>query len=396
MAPLNKRLVAIIFKAISLSLLLWGCSSFGQTSPNVASPEQSATSWLMEGGSATRSRATNGEVGYPLQLAVRVSVGGDTQYASPVTIDRELLFVEGDKQLHVFSLGDRSQRWEIPVLGSYLSPAVAGETVFVRAESGTDGYLLALNASSGTQSWQYKFEAVGSSNDNIGGHVTSPVVVDGLVVVGAAKTIEALDAKTGKPRWRTELKDAISSSLAVADGLAYVTDLTTLYALDLYSGGEQWQRQFEQIPPMFSPIVAGDRVFIASKAGIHALNRLDGTTLWDRSFGDQPLIPAAADGDRFFVKTINQLYMLDSKTGDLLWQYEALNYVSIPAVTAEHLYIVTRADGGSQLRVLQKQSGKELWRSENLDLNNGSPVIAGAIVYVRTKAGEVFGFQSKE
>ena len=83
------------------------------------------------------------------------------------------------------------------------------------------------------------------------------------------------------------------------------------------------------------------------------------------------------------------------QSGEVIWNYATTNFLSLPALTDEHLYVVTRSDGGSQLRTLQQASGKELWRSEDLQLNNSAPIAAGGAIYIRTVDGGILGYRTE-
>ena len=145
----------------------------------------SDTPWLMEGAGPQRNRAIDAQITPPLVAQERFVLGGDTELGSPVSVTREMLFADGDHRLHAFGLADGQERWRIDLLGSYLSPAVAEDKVFVRVESGEQGYLVALALATGEPQWDYQFPKVGSQYNNVGGHVTSPAVLGDLVVVGA-------------------------------------------------------------------------------------------------------------------------------------------------------------------------------------------------------------------
>ncbi|RIK35891.1 MAG: pyrrolo-quinoline quinone, partial [Chloroflexi bacterium] len=179
----------------------------------------------MEGFSPARSRTTNEAIQPPLDIQSEYTLADRAEQASPVAIAGGLLFVEGTNKLYAVALDSGEER-----AGAFFSPAVVDGVVYVRSESGADGFIYALEAGTGVKLWQHRFEQVGSAYDNIGGHVTSPVVVDGLVLVGAAEALYALDAKTGTEVWRYDTEFPIISSAAVAESLVYVGDFTRLYA----------------------------------------------------------------------------------------------------------------------------------------------------------------------
>lgn len=350
--------------------------------------------WAMEGRNLSRNRASDESVAPPLTLEKTFHVGGDTSFASPIGVAHGRLFVDGERQLQVIDQQNGEEVWRFRLAGSYTSPAVAGDNVFIRAESGEEGFIFALTAETGAKLWEFRFPKVGSPYDNIGGHVTSPVVAQGQVLVGAAQSLYALDVESGEPVWEFRLQSPIGSSAAVADDLVFVSDFTTLYAVKLTSGEEAWRYDFGGVSLFFAPIVADDQVLIASSDTAFSLDRRTGALRWARQIPGEELIPAAADDSLMYIKSANRLFALDRASGALRWRYETVNFVSVPALAGDQLYVVTRFPGGSQLRALNRETGAELWVSDDQNLARSAPVVAGGRVYVRTEAGDILVYRS--
>lgn len=377
-----------------ISSLVAACT-VGNFRVSQRTPTVPGAPWSMEGAGPQRNRATNESILPPLAVQDKFVVGGDTALVSPVAIAGDMVFADGEYRLHAFGLADGQERWRVELPGSFLSPAVVDDTVFVRAEADSTGSLVALNRETGVQRWSFQFPSVGSSYDNIGGHVTSPVAFDGIVVAGAARSMIALNVQSGAVVWQFESAEPIASSAAMDDNTVYFADFTHLYALDLQTGKQRWHFTHDAVTLFFAPLVVNNTVIAVDRNTIYALARSDGQVLWQRSFGNQEVIPAAATDDQLYVKSVNQLWAVNAHSGEVRWNYATTNFVSLPALTAEHLYIVTRSDGGSQLRTLQQRDGKEVWRSEDLPFSNSAPVAANGAIYVRTVNGGIVGYRSK-
>lgn len=384
------RCRAILISVLLVLPLLAGCNR-AHSAPR---PVDMTAEWPMEGFSPARSRTTNEAIQPPLDIQSEYTLADRAEQASPVAIAGGLLFVEGTNKLYAVALDSGEERWTINLAGAFFSPAVVDGVVYVRSESGADGFIYALEAGTGVKLWQHRFEQVGSAYDNIGGHVTSPVVVDGLVLVGAAEALYALDAKTGTEVWRYDTEFPIISSAAVAESLVYVGDFTRLYALDVQTGEERWRFDHGQMSLFFAPIIVADQVALASYDTIYMLDRASGAQRWSKRFDNMQVIPAGATHQHLYVKTANQLWALDNSDGAVLWNYAMPNFISLPAITNDQLYIITRADGSSQLRALQQSDGRELWRQDRAGILNAAPVIAGGRVYVRTDSGGILVFAS--
>ena len=346
----------------------------------------------MEGYSPQRNRVTVDNVQPPLNIQQEIIVGGDTQFGSPVGVAQNLIFVESARKLHVFAQDSGEEQWFFDLPGFFFSPAVAGNTVFVRAESGEDGFILALSVDAGLKLWEFKFPRVGSAESNFGGHVTSPVVANGLVLVGAAQSFRALEIKTGKEVWVFDLKDPIASSATVVDGRVYFTDFSHLYAIDLKTGLERWRFEHEGLSLLFAPVATSDEIIFTSKNVIYALNPNDGAVIWTKSLDTESLVPSAIAGDRVYTKSVNELFALDRLTGETVWTFQAADFVSLPAITADQIYLITRAGGNGQLRALRVADGQEVWQSDNVQIANAAPIVASGHVYVRTVDGRVLAY----
>lgn len=378
--------------ACIITALLAGCAQASSAAGN-SQWNVDAAEWVMEGGWPDRSRKSAENTAPPLAVERIYSIGGDTQYVSPVTVAQDLVFAEGPQTLHVLDGADGKEQWKINLAGAYLSPAVDGDSVFVRVESGADGYIFALSLDAGDKLWEFKFPYVGSSYDNVGGHVTSPVIADGLVLVGAAQTLFALDAATSNLVWQFDLDDPVASSAAVAGEIVYVTDFMNLYAVDLHTGKELWRYNHDVVTLLFAPIVVGDRIVITVDDSVIVLNRLDGKVLWSKEFSDTAVIPAAASPDRVYVKSTTSLMALNLADGNPLWKYDATNFISLPALTNEYAYVITRAEASSQLRALRLADGVEVWSNDHSELANAAPVAAAGRIFVRTVDGEILSYQ---
>lgn len=396
---LNIRLQFV--RLLLCGVLLAACASPG-TKPFVSDPilpaaanssDSAAGDWAMEGHGLDRSRATSGEFSLPSRLVSEYKIGGDTQFTSPVSVAQGTLLADGEQILYALNVVDGKERWRFNLPGSFLSPAVAGNRLFVRAEAGADGFVFALSLDVGAKLWQYRFPAVGSSYDNVGGHVTSPLVAKERVLVGAAQSLYALDVETGALVWEYGLQSPVASSVSVAGDLVYVSDFTHLYALSIADGSEVWRFEFDAVSLFFAPVVLAEQVIITSFDTVYSLGRSTGELLWAKQLPDIEVIPAGAAGEQIYVKSTNTLVALDRTSGAELWRYTTLNFVSLPAVTEDHLYVIDRYGEGSQLLALGRADGQTVWRSDTTQLARSAPIVALGKVFVRTEDGRILGYQ---
>lgn len=295
------------------------------------------------------------------------------------------------------------QRWRIPI-GDTLasSPTVtdpmglAGQLVLVA--DGTTDRLTAVSLLDGTLAWR------GPPGSD--GRATA--VGNTVLVVGSTGLLWSLDGITGEPDWQTQTRAPAWRAPVVTDsGLVVTLSLDGLDTYDLETGRAVWRRtlglpSFEASGgsaedgrvgagliedfPVLGPVVAGDRVIIATTVGtVVALAAADGTNLWDRPFGTQVVAAPVVSGERVFVLTADDLLQtLDLTTGTRFTGLK-ISEVDGPnrALVADRdlVYVTT----GQQVRQL---SAADRSLNQIFDLGRavvGSPIVSGQTLYVTTR-----------
>ncbi|HEU5102068.1 MAG TPA: PQQ-binding-like beta-propeller repeat protein [Roseiflexaceae bacterium] len=364
----------------------------GLLGPQALNSTSGPDDWAMEGSNPSRTRSIDGALALPLTQRREVRLDDDQGIGSPLTIARGIMLVESQNRLRAIDLSSGAERWTFPLAGLYISPAVAGKYVFVRSEAGNKGQMLALDINTGQQLWAFTPQRLSSpDNSYFGGHLTSPVVVDGTVFVGAGQEVYALNATTGAVRWTFGAKDYISSSATVSNGQVYISDFRYLYALDQHSGAMVWSHP-TTMSIYFSPVVSGQTVLLNDGAGLSALDAVSGKQLWTVKISSQTLIPGAVSGARVFVKSVSSLYALDLASGKQLWRFDDRNFISLPAVTSDQVFVVKGSGADTAIVALDAASGQSAWNQPVASLSTTAPVIAGKTIYVRTGDGRVLGF----
>jgi outer membrane protein assembly factor BamB len=142
-------------------------------------------------------------------------------------VDGDALVVPTNWGVAVLDPATGRERWRSSVGMVRGSPAVTPDRVIAGTE---DGRLVAINRRSRETDWHLQ-----TGNDYL--H-TPPVVVDGVVYVGASdNAVYAVDAQTGDRLWRRKIKDTgygIYSSPVVLDEVVYVASNGTdgVYAFE--------------------------------------------------------------------------------------------------------------------------------------------------------------------
>ncbi|GCE01003.1 protein kinase domain-containing protein [Embleya hyalina] len=146
-------------------------------------------------------------------------------------------------------------------------PVVAGGVVYVGSD---DGYVYAIDATTGTKKWVFP------TGNHIG---SSPVVVGGVVYLGSDDGyVYAIDATTGTKKWVFPTGNRVTSSPVVVGGVVYVgsTD-KNVYAIDATAGTKKWVFATGNHIGS-SPVVVGGVVYLGSDDGyVYAIDAATGT-----------------------------------------------------------------------------------------------------------------------
>lgn len=209
----------------------------------------------------------------------------------------------------------------------------------------------------------------------------------------AKDVVVCLDLHTGKQLWKFEVEGKptgrkSSSTAAVVDEKVYAVGSTHLYCLNQKDGKELWRAGLPAQGPAASPLVVGEKVFMASGPA-QAFSAVDGKLLWEQKAarGDtsSPTYWVPVNGKPVVVINGNdQLYGLEPEDGKVRWSVEGGGQ-STPIVSGDWLVVYSGAkDVG--LRAYKHQADgapKSQWSHFWVTMRyTGSPIIHDGHVYL--------------
>ena len=254
---------------------------------------------------------------------------------------------------------------------------------------------------------------------DVGGGFAGVAVAGNTVVlfhrVGDEEVAEAMDAKTGTPKWKSGSPTTFSSGFSddqgprctpvIAGDRVFVFGAQgTLRCLDLKSGKKIWQRnthtEFKAPEGYFgagsSPLVVGDKLLVnvgagRNAAGIVAFDVGTGKDLWKATTEDasysSPLL-ATVDGTKhaLFVTRLKAL-SLDPDTGKLRFEFPfgkkgpTVNGAS-PIVLDGHLLVSAHYGVGATFAKIGATAADEKWNSDDLlSSQYMTPLVQDGLVY---------------
>jgi outer membrane protein assembly factor BamB len=213
----------------------------------------------------------------------------------------------------------------------------------------------------------------------------SPVVANGtLYVIDKDAEAIALDAGTGKERWKNEVGDLAASSPAYADDTVFVVTLEPggVVALRARDGKVLWERDLPGRTET-SPVVYGKNVIVGSEeGGVYALNRRTGQVDWEASTdGNVKGGLALDDGIVYGANYAGQVFAIRAANGSFVWQSSTsgLSFgrggpvYSTPAVAFGRIYVGS-IDG--RVYSFEQETGQLAWSHSTGDWVYPGPAVA--------------------
>ncbi|MCE9659818.1 MAG: PQQ-binding-like beta-propeller repeat protein [Burkholderiales bacterium] len=161
----------------------------------------------------------------------------------------------------------------------------------------------------------------------------TPAVAAGSVYFGSADgTVYALDAASGKERWRVALGSGVSASPCVVDGTVFVTSRDgRLHALAAADGARRWgadlgrDRDSRNYWDFYtsSPVAFAAALYVGSGDGhVRAFDLRSGRLLWSHDAGSRVRSTPAVSDSTVVVGTMSgHVLALDRQSGSLRWRF---------------------------------------------------------------------------
>jgi outer membrane protein assembly factor BamB len=248
------------------------------------------------------------------------------------------------------------------------------------------GTTFAVDAKTGKEKWRRKIASLNAS---------SPAWADGRIFIATLEpgSITALDAKTGKRIWKKRLPSRAESSPIVVKGVVYFgSEDGTVYAYRAKDGGKVWTYHAAGAVKAALAYSKGNLYFGDYAGSVTALRAKTGARLWSTgtsgaSFGRSGHFystPAVAYGRVYVGNTDSFVYSFVASSGGLAWRHGTGSYVyAAPAVGSVRRLgpsvFIGSYDGN--FYALDAKSGDVHWTHHDGGRISGAPTVVGDIVY---------------
>lgn len=310
--------------------------------------------------------------------------------------------------------------WDRKVGEGHSSPVVQSGRVYQMSRDGGREVVRGFDLATGRELWKgeykapYKVESV--ARDHGPGPKSTPVVTGNrLVTFGISGILTCWDTGNGRTVWSHEFSDqhrltsplyGHSTSPIVVDGRVIVHvgghDDGALMAFELTSGKVAW-RWTGDGPAYTSPvmvILAGKSHLVTQSQKFHlGVDPTTGTILWREPFAtqfDQNSITPLVVGGRVILGGYNQPTVAMEVTGrgnrlriDRKWRNRDIPmYMSSPVLVGGRVFGLTHRRRG-QLFCADAVTGKVVWATPGRLAENAAIVAVGRVLLVLTTAGDL-------
>jgi len=213
------------------------------------------------------------------------------------------------------------QVWRRPVGPGWSSFAVAGDLIYTQEQRGDDEMVAAYRLSTGEPVWRHSNPArFYESNGGAGPRATPTVDRARVFAHGATGIVDALDARTGKLLWSHNSSAdtgvevpgwGFSSSPLVIDGKVIIAASGALVAYDVETGATRWvmkSRGGSYSSPHLLNSHGVDQVVLMGGRGTTGVAVADGTVLWDNAWSGSPMVqPALLPGGDLLITSADAM-----------------------------------------------------------------------------------------
>ncbi len=256
------------------------------------------------------------------------------------------------------------------------------------------GLFFALNAKTGRVRWRKSTKRCAASSPTIGQKVVYQAYMDFVPCpqgrAGASGFLIAWNAATGRTKWKFTGAPIESSPLLRGGRLYFGSWDHNVYAVNADTGKRVWSFQGDE--QVNTGAAYWKRtIYIASDAGtLYALNARTGKLRWSAQSGSKfggareffYATPTIAYGRVYIGNTDGTMYVYGARSGKLLWARPLGSYIYGAAAVWKRRVFVGTYDG--KLYALDAATGDTDWQIDTPAAVHAAPTVMSGLVYYAT------------
>ena len=306
-------------------------------------------------------------------------------------------------------------KWKRPLGSGYSGVAVVGDHVITAFSAGESDVLAAFDAATGAEQWRYEIGPTYTGHDGSHtGPISTPLIVgERVIMLSAFGSLQAVNLRSGSKLWSTHLKDdhgapkphyGFATSPILVDGVIVVQlggDTGAVAGFDPATGKRLWAIGTDAVSYQ-SPIIwraNGRRQVVAvGKEKLLGIDARSGSVLWEHEHGGEgsamgiaSVSPLPVADNRLFLSykdetsSVLELSFQDgSATGKQVWNSKSIRKSYNCSVYHDgHVY-------GYSSRVLtcvDAKTGERVWRSRQP--GDGFTIVVDGHLIVQAKQGSL-------
>ncbi|MDX1438322.1 MAG: PQQ-binding-like beta-propeller repeat protein [Rubricoccaceae bacterium] len=349
--------------------------------------------WVQEGGSESRTRATDDLPNPPLVERWHYNGNAGFGHVTPLLVGNHIILATRAGEIHVIDLlsGDKIG---VASIGDAIegTPVLASSRLLVAPVYGGKYGLVAYDLVKGAREWGIE-----------DAHHEAGLLLLGDNVVGADEwgVVRMLDVHTGNVHWETEIGSSIGVSATPSlteSGFILVVDREGVLVLLDPESGEVISEHDLGLAVLNTPSLARDTAFIPTTQGVFlALDLITNEILWTLEAGNPHVrfaAPAVGESTLVVGATDGIVRRLALQSGEVLWEQLFDGNISAAPVISESLVFVGTFD--RKLAALDAQTGEVLWETELEGRIKSPPVAQDGILVVLSEPKDVVAYVSEQ
>ena len=308
----------------------------------------------------------------PGELRWSLDVGSEL-WSTPLVVGDRAYLGAADGSLYAVDLEDGSIAWSFATSDAVRSTPVDVDGMIVFSSDDNVVYAVRDDGDDAALEWSTEISAVREIRGRYDTTSSSPVVVDGLIVVGSTRGVVALDVVTGEIAWSLESRSPVRSTPACTQTTCVVGGNDGyLRAIDVATGVVAWEVPFGGAIVSSPAIVDGLVLSGSRNTQIRALDLDSGEEVWAidiaPSWAESSVV---IDGDTAYFGSSNAgtVFAVDAASGEVRWE-ALVRGMPWPRPTVDHgtVYVNTAIVDGDPswphtVYALRASDGVPLWRA---------------------------------
>ena len=236
----------------------------------------------------------------------------------------------------------------------------------------------------------------------------TPVVDKGILYFGDNQgNFHALNTANGKEKWVRSYKgERMVAAPAIADSVAFIATNSDLKCVSLEKGELRWSSELPASMGETPPLVVGDAVFVAGGDGVYAFKRTDGHKIWSHNtLDDRPVVTptfqcnstiragCGRSGRQATVRSCFKRFTISAGSSrSIVATASSVGRIPRGWLTAHPVVSGSSVLFGGfdlYLHCVDRQTGKEIWKSPTAASVVAAPAVANGCVYFTAENSRV-------